>query len=249
MKISWVILTYNRVALVNKAITHNLENAGTAFHEMIWVDNGSFDGTFELANSFKPDLLIRNHSNLGVARGYNQGMVMATGDWIVITGCDMLMPDNWLKKFAGYCQQVPNTACASMYSVPIDTVPERFPEGPKLKFISQLPLIEAMPIDRRMFRRDLLKKIGYLREDFGLYAWEDVEWACRLTKHCKENGLITYLIPSQVPHHLQNDEWYKNNPAMKKYQAFKDKLTMSSRSAKLLKKCQDDGYPYYNPFF
>ena len=241
MKISWVILTYNRGEIVEKAIQHNFNNKGFDLDEIIWVDNGSTDNVCEVMKKFNPDISICHSKNLGVAKGYNRGFLLATGDWIVITGCDMLMPNNWLKTFVEHIEKIPNSDVIAMYSQPINKVSERVKGDAQI--INGLRIIPGLPIGRRIMRRDVFEKVGFLREDFGLYGWEDVEWAER----CLARGLFCYNIPFQIPEHL-GTEGIKPFDGMdaKAYHKFKQKETQNPKSLKLLQSCRENNYPYYN---
>lgn len=250
MKISWIILTYNRTKIVGRAFEHNFKNSGIPADEIIWVSNGMKDsdcsGLFEIG--LKADCMLWNKTNQGVARGYNQAMAMATGDYIVITGCDMLMPDNWLKTFADYVQAIPNTACACMYSA-TQNLEHRYYDGGKIEYHGALSYIRALPIERRIFPRKLLKEVGYLREDlFGLYGWEDVEWAARVNQYARKNNLLTYVIPGMVPIDLQKEESYKADPKMQEYEAFKKKESNRPDIQDIFKQVEAAGFPFYSPY-
>lgn len=247
MKISLVVLTFNRAETVAKAMRHNFANAGAPIDEFIWVDNGSTDHTHDVMTSFEPDISVLHSKNLGVAKGYNHGYVLATGDWIVITGCDMLMPDNWLLTMKEYIEKIPDTGIACMYSQPIEKVPERI-RGDRMS-INGLELIPALPFGRRIVRRDLFKDIGYLREDFGLYGWEDVEWGERALRVCYEKGLRSYTIPNQVAEHL-GTEGVKMHDGKdpEEYHAFKRAEVQDPKKQEVMNRCRAEGFKYYTPF-
>lgn len=247
MKISWVVLTFNRAVIVDKAMTHNFEICGRKPDELIWVDNGSRDGVRDVMKNFNPDVAILNRENLGVAKGYNRGIVLATGDWVVITGCDMLMPKNWLATFAEYVEKIPNTGVACMYSVTPDKVPERI-RGEK-NVINGLPIIPAIPIERRIFRRELIQKAGHLREDFGLYGYEDCEAAFRYERVCKENGWLTYVIPDQIAEHLGTEGISDfNGLDSKDYHEFKRRECRNPAKEEKFRWCNENKFPYYTPY-
>lgn len=254
MRVSWVILTHNRRHTVERAFQHNYIRAGRQIDELVWVDNGSTDGVDEYAALHKPDVFIKHLDNLGVAKGYNRGMAVASGTHIVITGCDMLMPENWLHTFARYVQEIPETGVACMYSKPLAECRERSRSEkgswcPMMRLNSVLWYMAAMPLERRIFSKDFLEKTGYLREDFGLYGWEDVEWAYRAERVCRENKLLSYVIPDQVPTHLGTEGINPfDGKDEKEYHAFKQREANDMRKRALLQECAKKNFPYYNPF-
>lgn len=254
MKVSWLILTYNRAEKVQKAVSHNIENCGEQWDELVWVDNGSSDDVRDVMAGFKPDTSVLHKTNLGVGPGYNRAMLLATGEYMVITGCDMLMPKDWLKTFKTYMKAIPQTGIACMYHAQLSWVPER---KRKMKAggdwnretINGLEIVHAMPIERRMFSRKLLGKIGYLREDFGLYGWEDCEWGHRAERVCDELGLLYYMIPGNHPEHLGTEAIKSyDGKDESEYHAFKQRESADPRKQDVMRQCREKNWPYYTPY-
>lgn len=248
MRITMVLLTYNRKAIVQRALVQVFANAGFPIDELVYVDNGSTDGVAEwVMDTFRPDVCVLNKDNLGDARGYNRGFVLSAGDWIVVTDGDMLMPSDWLLKMKTAVETIPNSGVVSMFSHPLVQVPERIRGAEQIvKGIKMRPVI---PMEPRMMSRRVLEVVGYLREDFGLYGWADVEWAERCYRRCKEHGLVTYILSDEVPEHLGTEGV---SPADGKeateYHAFKVWEANEPKKTQLMHKCHMLGYPYYNPF-
>lgn len=246
--ISWVILTYNRRETVTKAIDHCMANAGAKWDEIVWVDNGSTDGMENTLFNFEPDVAVLNNTNLGVAKGYNRGMALATKDYIVITGCDMKMPNNWLRTFKEYVEHIPQTGVACMYSRHWTEKPERIRKF-GIDDVHGLPIVHAMPIERRIFRRDLLADFGYLPETFGLYGVEDLCWAYRAEKVCAEKGLLTYVIPGFVAEHLGTEGVNKaDGKDSFEYHAFKQKEVQDASKLIEFERLRDLGWPKSSPY-
>lgn len=85
MKISVIILTYNRRELLERLISSLLELRNV--HEIIIVDNGS-GGELDCSRYCKKLVYIKMESNLGVA-ARNIGMLQATGDILVTLDDDV----------------------------------------------------------------------------------------------------------------------------------------------------------------
>lgn len=247
MKVSWVILTYNRAATVKRAVTHCMENAGEAWDELVWVDNGSTDSVRDFMTSLKPDVTVLNKENLGVAKGYNRGMALASSDYIVITGCDMLMPKNWLTKMKDGFRKIPKTGIVSIYSAPMNFTPER--KRGETQTVNGLEIQPAMPISRRMLSRELLRRVGYFHEGFGLYGWDDVVWANRAERVCKALGLSCYTYPGEVAEHLGTEGIVMaDGKDEQSYHEFKRAEVFDPEKQKLLQKLSDQQWPYFNPW-
>jgi GT2 family glycosyltransferase len=250
-KPSWILLTYNRAEVVEKCFDHNLSNAGAGITEAIWVDNGSdsFEmGRLELIKDcLEIDVVIKNTQNKGVARGYNQGYVLATGSHVVITGCDRLMPKDWLSKFKRCFELIPETGIVSIYSKSQEQVPERFIGDPDV--VQGIKIQECMPFEARILSRELLNKIGYLREDFGLYGYEDIEWSNRAQRVTKELGLINYTFPDMIATHIGNEGIEEfNGTEDQDYHDFKKQELVDPKKLEVFNQCVKDNFPYYNPF-
>jgi glycosyltransferase involved in cell wall biosynthesis len=90
MKISVIIPAYNAERYIAKAIESCLSQT-YAPHEIIVVDDGSTDGTAEVAESFpSPVRVIRLLENMGAAVARNRGVQASTGDWL-----NFLDADDW----------------------------------------------------------------------------------------------------------------------------------------------------------
>lgn len=248
--VSWLLLTFNRGQTVRKSVTHNFDNAGCAPDELIWVDNGSTDIiTREFMLSLDPEVSILNNENLGVAKGYNRGMALATMDYIVITGSDMLMPDNWLSTFKDYVTKIPNTGVACIYSHHWTSKKERIREPYGRQVYNGLEYVPAMPIERRIFKRSLLADFGYFPESFGLYSYDDLAWAYRAEKVCQEKGLLHYVIPDLVAEHMGTEGVAKyDGKDDVEYHLMKKREAADPAKKAELQRLKGLGWPKFTPF-
>ena len=93
MKISVVIPTYNRIALVERAIDSVLMQSIKPF-DIIVVDDGSDDGTSEMIQKKYRSINLVQQQNSGVSAARNNGIKHAKGDWIALLDSD----DEWTEK-------------------------------------------------------------------------------------------------------------------------------------------------------
>ena len=97
MKISIVMLAY----IVNDELYELTRNTLDSFitsekigdTELIIIDNASQIGADQLLNNC--DIYIRNRINLGYPKAVNQGVKLATGDFIAIANNDIRVSPNW----------------------------------------------------------------------------------------------------------------------------------------------------------
>ena len=97
--ISIIILAYNKLGLLINTLEHIKLNTKVE-HEIIIVDNSNKDsstrkfiGTLQNKDNFK---VILNDENVGFARGVNQGIKIAKGDYICLLNDDTEVSENWL---------------------------------------------------------------------------------------------------------------------------------------------------------
>lgn len=249
MKWSWVLLTFNRPDTVIEAFETNLAKAGREPDQLIWVDNGSDDENFlKMEEVLKPhaSVVVSNRENLGVSKGYNRGMVLATEELMCITGCDRIMPMDWADRMVGAFEKVENMGCVSCYSGDFNSIGDRFKSDVFKQ--SDIEMLKALPFEARMMRRNLLREVGYFHEGFGLYGLEDLLWGPRFLKVAEEQNLLCVTFPDFKAIHLGDAQRYVPLNDSKAYREFKDKESKEPWKWELVQKLANEGYPYFNPF-
>ena len=100
MKVSVIIPAYNEQASI-AACLQSLQNQSFKDLEIIVVDDGSTDKTFDVLSKFKMQsskfkILDQNHEGAGMAR--NLGVKNATGKILVFVDADMVFDKEFIKK-------------------------------------------------------------------------------------------------------------------------------------------------------
>jgi len=100
-KISVIIPAYNEENAISKSIESAL-NADYDYKEIIVVDDGSKDNTYQRANFFASDgrikLVHRDYSSGSKAGALNYGILFASGEVLVTVDADTLIEKNALKE-------------------------------------------------------------------------------------------------------------------------------------------------------
>ena len=162
--VSIVILTFNQLEFTQKCV-QSIQRHTPEKQELIFVDNGSTDGTKKwLRKEIRGNpnyRLIANKTNLGFAKGCNQGIAAARGEYLLLLNNDVVATPNWLSGMRGCLNRNPNIGIV----------------GPMTNQISGIQKIPGVPypsinhLDE--FARPFEIKIaiaGFRREELSVFA-------------------------------------------------------------------------------
>jgi GT2 family glycosyltransferase len=249
MKVSLIMLSWNRLDLVKRCCDYSLANAGDKIDQLVWVDNGSTDGTAEYAASLKPDILVLNKENLGMPRGMNQAMALATGEAIASIYSDTIQPDNWLREMKAVLEADPQCDMVMIADKPLEGVRKHSAGrilGPET-VVGGRRVVPCVAFETHIYRRSLMQRIGYFREDFPFYGWCDEEWFMRANYH----GARSYMLLDMLYKHegfTGVDQFVAGRGETEEYWKWKSETCRDQKSLALLKWCIANGHPYTNPF-
>ena len=161
--ISFVVLSYNRIDVIQKNIDRLLEIEWPN-KEIVIVDNGSTDGSRELIREKYASLpnvaYVESSINCGVCPGRNQGFRKASGDYVICLDDDSVAPINVCEKTVELFQQNSEVGCLafSVYNMPDDVHPVNDFTGQEF--------LGNYHGAGHAFRREALEKAGCLDEMF-----------------------------------------------------------------------------------
>ncbi len=99
--VSIIILNYNGAGVVDKCVRSVLNTDYSNF-EVIFVDNASFDGSYEsIVSQFGSDRrlgFVKNSVNKGFAEGNNIGLAHSKGSYVSLLNNDTEVEKDWLKE-------------------------------------------------------------------------------------------------------------------------------------------------------
>jgi GT2 family glycosyltransferase len=190
-----VVVNWNRKELL-RACLRSLQGEAQAQveFETIVVDNGSSDGSAELAEEEFGARVIRNAENRGFCAANNQGIAIARGEFIALLNNDAEAEPGWLAALVRACSQAPDVGMAAskvlVWEDPrrIDKVGHLiFPDGQNRGRGSGA--LDRGQFDREeevlwpdgcaaMYRKKMLDEIGGFDEDFFAYG-DDAELGLR----------------------------------------------------------------------
>lgn len=115
MKLSIVLLNYQGDPVVYNCIKSIFRNTYSDF-EIIFVDNGSTDGSYEksleLLKSKSNVTIIRNEKNLGFTKGFNIGIKVAKGEYLLLLNNDTILYENALFELIKFMDANPSVGLA-----------------------------------------------------------------------------------------------------------------------------------------
>ncbi|MBI5606846.1 MAG: FkbM family methyltransferase, partial [Deltaproteobacteria bacterium] len=189
--VSIIILSYNGLDHI-KACLESIRRNTTQTYEIIVVDNAKQDGSVEYLRTIKDIVLIENPENVGPAVSRAQAMAVAKGNYIVFLDDDTLVPQDWLSKFISIVEEHPEIGMigpVSNYASGLQVV-----ENGSYGTVEELDRIarEHYQAHRGKFTivprlvsfclfitRSVVEKIGTFDHRFGLFGFEDDDYALR----------------------------------------------------------------------
>ena len=194
-KVSIVILGFNQVEYTKKCIESILKYTKQKY-ELILVDNGSNDNTEKYFRSIPGAKVIVNKENLGVSRGWNQGMRQADGDYILILNNDIIVGPNWLENMVRLAESdsaIGLVGPRSNYIAGpqiVNNVPYKN-EKEIQKFIEKWQVEQDRSANEFSFikgfchliPRATFEKVGFYDERYGKGNFEDDDYCMRVKYH------------------------------------------------------------------
>lgn len=108
-KISVVVVTYNNLNFTRACLESLDEHSQYEHMEIIVVDNASSDGTSVFLSEWVTNgsnrVLILNDDNRGFAAANNQGLEIATGDYLVLLNNDTYVTPGWARTLVRHLQR------------------------------------------------------------------------------------------------------------------------------------------------
>jgi hypothetical protein len=191
--ISVVIVNWNQRDYLRACLASLARQAGAEF-ETIVVDNGSRDGSAEMAETEFGAHVIRNAENRGFCAANNQGIAAARGQFVALLNNDAEAEPGWLAALLRACSRSPEVGMAAskvlVWEDPrrIDKVGHLiYPDGQNKGRGSGA--LDTGQYDREeealwpdgcaaLYRKQMLDRIGGFDEDFFAYG-DDAELGLR----------------------------------------------------------------------
>ncbi len=221
--ISFIIPNWNHKDLLSECIASIYETAGNISHEIIVVDNGSTDGSYEYVKECYPEvILIQNKVNLGFARAINQGVGESKGDYIFLLNNDVRLLEGsaellvrFLEKghdagavapalyypdgrFQVSCRRFPSPVSILLEFFGIEKI-GRFRKW-KLNIYEHVEGVVMQPMaSALLIRRECWEAVGFMDESLPIF-FNDVDWCYRFYKNT-DFKIYFYPEAKAIHHH------------------------------------------------
>ena len=237
--ISVVIPTFNRLPILKLTLQmyDEQEDFGGEF-ELIVVDDGSIDETWNYLSDYNPtkfSLSIYRQTNQGPAKARNLAISKAKGEYLVITGDDIVPCRNFL---AQHYQAHQNLQESSLVLGKVVWHPQsninsvmRHIDGVGAQQFSYYYIKDKMKLDFRhfytsniSFQRILITKLDKLFDtDFYLAAYEDIELGYRIMGNRNDIVYHENIVGYHHHHYTLRDFCKRQYSAGKMAYIFKNK--------------------------
>lgn len=199
--ISVIIPAYNAATFLAEAIASIQQQAYETL-EIIVIDDGSTDGTAEIAKKFNDSIRYVYQENGGPAVARNTGLKLANGEIIAFLDADDLWPENNLEVQLAYFERDPSLEVVmgryQYLLLESTTDGER-----KFKEFGE-PLV-AVSSCTGLFKKSVFNRLGYF--DVSLRQGEDVDLFMRL----REAGIAMAAIePVTLYYRIHGDNITRN---------------------------------------
>jgi len=209
MTVAAVIPHWNRRDLLADLL-NNLKQQTRPFDEVIVVDNGSSDGSADLAERAGARVL-RLETNIGFAAAVNKGIEATPCEWVAILNNDVSLEADWNEMLLHEAERTEASFATgkSLAAEKTDFIDGTFDEiarsgcawrcgagKPNAPIWNKSRVIRMAPMTAGLFRRSLFDEIGFLDEGFGSYL-EDVDFGIR----CALAGRSGIYVPEAIAYH------------------------------------------------
>ena len=207
--ISAIIPVHNGEQFLAGAVQNIIEQAYEPI-EVIVVDDGSTDGTAEVARKLSEKIRYVVQPNRGPSAARNRGLQLACGDAVAFLDVDDRWAPGAINILARVLEQKPSVEIAQGLIQQMRWDGSRDRDGAPVFFKASEPY-QFISIDSALYRRSVFDKVGPFDED--LWENEDTDWffrawECNVSKLVVEEVTLYYRfhggnmsLAQVTPHH------------------------------------------------
>lgn len=222
-KISIIVLIYNNLKYNKICIESILNKTAYPNYELILIDNNSTDGTREYLKQLQEQQLdsvkiVFNDTNRGFAGGNNDGILNASGNYIVLLNNDTIVTRGWLtslskhlenEKELGMCGPVTNSiGNEAKINVSYNSIEEMecFSYQYTTEHMNEeYSDVKVLALFCTMIKKEVIEKCGLLDETYGIGMFEDDDYS----EAVKKAGYRITVVEDAFIHHFEGMSFQK----------------------------------------
>ena len=179
MDLSVITLSYDNLDFT-KAFVKSIRDNTTLPYELIIVDNGSEPDTQRWVKE-NSDQSIIFQENQGFSKGFNEGVKLAQGKYVMMANNDTEFPPDWDKKLVDIIEKNPSAGIVT----PVYTSGRKsaLRTEPGEKILKVFPFRKyPSAVAFLMRRNDLISKFGGWSEEYEIASGEDADLCFKVWK-------------------------------------------------------------------
>ena len=208
-KISVIVLNYNNKKVIERCVRTLFNHNRRYDYEIIVVDNGSTDGSYELLEEKYSDRikLLKNSVN-GCSSGRNLGAANAEGEYLFFLDSDQwIISDYWLDSAIDLIENNVNIGAVSWNagwfeegktSGPIvEYMIDRGVESPIVWYRTDIAYLATSGM---LMRADIFKAVDGFDESYDPTCFEDTDLSLKIRDYGYELAYCPYMSVMHLPH-------------------------------------------------
>ncbi len=220
MKCDIIIPIWNQFSYTKDCLEHILKNTSYPYR-LILIDNASDGQTRDYLRDFASDnkdktTLIRNEENLGYIKAVNQGLKISDSQYVCMMNNDTLPAPGWLERMVEFAEAHPdvgliNPQCGGHSDGSVDAHAAAL-EQYKGEYM-EMNQCQGFCM---LVKRELIDKIGFLDEAFGIGGYDDTDYSMRAHKAgyrsvSIRDSYVYHRIHASFDKAGNREEWVKRN--------------------------------------
>lgn len=200
IEVSVIIPSYNRVRYINQTVDSVLNQTLKSL-ELIVIDDGSIDGTFEKLEEYGDQIILLTHKNRvnkGQSAAINLGLRKATGKYVAILDSDDFWELDKLQIQVDFLENNPDIGLVYCNGYGVDSDGRRYynfyEKDPQEKNDPDRVLLDCYILlpQNSLVRKTVYDQVGFYNEDYR--SAQDHDMLIRIAEATKFDYLPAYVF-------------------------------------------------------